>query len=246
MITLNTIIYEGNFREFLKEDCWFFKFKSDLITKKMITINNVNSKDEFDDKVNELKVNHNFDLIYVSDHVSEAKKTFNMNINEGTVGYYYTMPYFITINNTTTKYLLNVASDCMRDIFIDDEFLNDAIKQIDTDPLCSSVMVAWSENNQVTIHGTIIGEYEERAHGILDKNDKFNYTKGFTDQFFMNSIDKLKKIDYNVNEIHSKGIYNGPDYGGNSFEKRFATHQIYNKIYNSVYKGKQYYIHDKV
>jgi hypothetical protein len=29
-------------------------------------------------------------------------------------------------------------------------------------------------------------------------------------------------------------------------EKRFATRQTYNKIYNSVYKGKSYYVHDKI
>jgi hypothetical protein len=31
MITLNTIIYEGNFNNFLKEDNWFFTFKSKYI-----------------------------------------------------------------------------------------------------------------------------------------------------------------------------------------------------------------------
>ena len=38
MITLNTILYEGNFYEFLVKDCWFFTFNSELVTNKLLTI----------------------------------------------------------------------------------------------------------------------------------------------------------------------------------------------------------------
>ena len=55
MITLNTIIYEGNFDRFLNKDCWFFTFSSKLITKKLITVNNLSSTEHFLTKINELK-----------------------------------------------------------------------------------------------------------------------------------------------------------------------------------------------
>ena len=57
-------------------------------------------------------------------------------------------------------------------------------------------------------------------------------------------IDKLKKIDYNIPESYANQFYNGPSYGGNSFEKRMVGNQVNNNIYNCIYKGDNYYIHD--
>ena len=115
MITLNTIIYEGNFDKFLNKDCWFFTFSSKHITKKLITVNNLSSTEHFLTKVNELKKTYDFDIVYVSEHKDFANKIYNLNIDENTLGYYYTMPYFVAINNITTEYILNVASDCISD-----------------------------------------------------------------------------------------------------------------------------------
>jgi hypothetical protein len=67
MITLNTIIYEGNYNEFLHQNNWFFNFNSKYITKKIITVNNLSSKDIFQNKIKELKVLFDFGVIYVED-----------------------------------------------------------------------------------------------------------------------------------------------------------------------------------
>jgi len=249
MITLNTIAYEGNFIKLLVKDSWFFKFNSKFITKKTITINNVYSKEVLKNRIDELKQHYNFDLVYVSEEEETAKKDFNLNINKETLGYHYTIPYFVAINNTKTDYLLNVATDCMDDIFINDTFLICAINEIEGNPRCSSTMVAWTKNNYIMKSGMKVGEFEEfdifKKHemkGVL--SDNFHYTLNFTDQFFMNSIDKLKKIDYNINENEANKIYNGPAYGGNSFEKRMVGHQVKNNVYNCVFKGDNFYIHD--
>ena len=79
MITLNTIIYEGNFNEFLKSDNWFFTFKSKYITKKLITVNNLTSIGKFNEKINELKLDYDFDIVFVSDQTDTVKKHFNLN-----------------------------------------------------------------------------------------------------------------------------------------------------------------------
>jgi hypothetical protein len=250
MITLNTIVYEGNFMKLLNEDSWFFNFNSNLITKKMITVNNISSTFLFEELVNDLLLQFDFDLIYVTEHEEKAKEFFNLNINSHTRGYVYTLPYFTTILNTNTKYLLNIATDCMDDISIDNEFFNLAINELENNPICSSTMVAWTKNNYIMKNGRTIGEYEEEEifkiipkRGGLSKY--FNYTLNFTDQFFFNSIDNLKKIDYNIDEKYADKIYKGPDYGGNSFEKRMVAHQVYNNLYNCISKNKNYYIHDK-
>ena len=64
MITLNTILYEGNFTDVLNENSWFFNFESRYITKKMLTINNLTSIDLFNQLVDKLKIKHDFDVVF--------------------------------------------------------------------------------------------------------------------------------------------------------------------------------------
>lgn len=249
MITLNTIIYENNFNQILSEDSWFFKFNSKYISQKCLTVNNITSIDILLEKINNLKCKFDFKLLYVDEHKNESIKKHNLDINENTLGYYYTIPYFVIIDNINTKYLLNVASDCMDDIFINDEYLKDSMYELDNNELCSTTMVSWVKNNKIKENGLTVPQYTENEYcKILNKfesfNDKFNYNAGFTDQFFMGIVDKLKKYDYNVDENICEIIYNGPSYGGRCFEKRMVGYHIKNKIYNFVYKGPQYYIHD--
>lgn len=245
MITLNTIIYEGNFDKFLKNDCWFFKFTSKFITKKLITVNNLTSTERFLSSVNDLKKLYDFDIVYVSENKDFVNKLYNLNIDENTVGYYYTIPYFVAIENISTEFILNVASDCMDDIFIDDDFLTNAINEIKINPKCSTTMVSWVKDNKLMPNGLTVGQHEENETAEHKGTEFFNHTKGFTDQFFLGNIDRLKKINYNLDSNYSN-TYHGPAYGGNCFEKRIVGHQNYNKLYNCIYKGNQYYIHDRI
>jgi hypothetical protein len=248
MVTLNTVIYEGNFEKFLNKDCWFFAFQSELVKNKLITVNNLTSSEAFNTKVDELRELYDFDIVYVSEKGTEAIEDFKLGIDENTFGYYYTVSYFVAINAVKTKYILNVASDCQDDIVLGDEFITASIKEIETNTSCSTTMVAWTKDNKVMSTGFIIGEYEQveltRVLGLEgSESEHFNFTSNFSDQFFFGSIDKLKKVDYNLDESYASS-YNGPHYGGYCFEKRMVAHQIYSKTYNHVYKGNQYYIHD--
>jgi hypothetical protein len=244
MITLNTILYEGNFNKFLNDDCWFFKFKSKFITKKLLTINNLISTDKFLSKVNVLKEKYEFDIIYVSEQKDFINKIYNLNIDENTTGYYYTIPYFVAIDNITTEYILNIASDSMDDILITNDFLFDSLHHLKTNQKCSTCMISWVKNNKIMPNGLTVGQHEENETSKDTGTRTFNYSFGFTDQFFIGRIDKLKAIDYNIPELISGKIYHGPEYGGNSFEKRMVGHQITNNVYNCIYKGNDYYIHD--
>jgi hypothetical protein len=243
MITLTTIVYEGNFIETLNNDCWFFKFNSELITHKLIVVNNLTSTENFWSKIEQLRVNNSFDIVMVDGNESFANRLFSLGIDKTTIGYVYTMPYFVLLSAISTPFILNVATDCMSDIFVDDEFLNKAINEINTNPLCSTVMVSWVKDNHTMGNGLTVGQHEENetTSGLSNKN--FNYTKGFTDQFFIGKLEHFKKIDYNIDSSYSN-TYNGPLYGGNCFEKRVIGHMNYNNIYNCVFKGKQYYIHN--
>ncbi len=246
MITLNTIIYENNFRDVLNDESWFIKFTDRFVTKKLVTVNNLTSLTELNDlllKYPEISV------VYVEERLESVKEKFSLNINETTLGYVYTIPYFIAIDFIKTEYILNVATDCMTDINIDNEFLAAGISEIQNNPFCSTAMVAWTKNNYIMKDQKKVGETEQsetfkRLGNVCELSEAFNYTANFTDQFFLGSIDKLKKIDYNIPENYADRIYNGPNYGGYSFEKRMVGHQVLNKVYNCVYKGPQYYIHD--
>lgn len=249
MITLNTIIYEGNFREFLKPDCWFFVFKSIMVTDKLITVNNLTSEDEFNDLISELRKTYDFRVVFVKDEADKVKEIYKLNINESTVGYNYTIPYFVAIEACKTSAFWNVATDCMDDIFVDDEFLWEGCVAVGIDRDCLTIMVAWAKDNHVIGENTV-GEYEElemiKTMSKLPKLlDRFTIRQNFTDQFFLARLDTLKQIDYNIDEKIAERVYQGPEYGGNSFEKRIVSHLVDRKLYNGVYKGPQYYIHDK-
>ncbi len=247
MITLNTIVYEGNFEQILSPDNWFFKFTSKYITNKTLTVSNVYNSDRFYRLVTELNKIYDFKLIHINKN--ELNDKFKLGIDNSTLGYNYTIPYFAAIDSIETKYMLNVASDCMYDINIDDDFLELAMNELDTNCFCSTVMVAWTKNNKKMLNGRHIGEYEQsetfkKLNRTVVFSDNVNYTANFTDQFFMGIVDNLKKIDYNISESISNQIYHGPSYGGNSFEKRMVGHQVQNNVYNCVSKGNHYYIHD--
>lgn len=246
MITLNTIIYEGNFREVLNDDSWFIRSKFDLITRKQLTVNNLNSSDEL--QVLLAKYPY-ISVTYVNDNLDFVKNLYNLKIDENTIGYYYTIPYFTAIESVETEFILNVASDCMRDIKITDTFLLDSIKELNNDDKCSTTMVAWCKNNHIMANGVTIGRHENyetfrKLNRKYLESEMFNYSFGFTDQFFFGKISNLKKINYNIAEDVSEQIYNGPNYGGNSFEKRIVGHQVQNNVCNCIYKGTDYYIHD--
>lgn len=256
MITLNTIIYEGNANNFLNKNNWFFNFNSKYITKKLITVNNLNSKDLFENKVNELKELFDFDVIYVDEFLVETKDYFNLNIDESNTGYYYTIPYFVALYKTDSEYFFNVASDCMDDIVITDDFFEKSFVELTENSLCNTTMVSWCKNNETIKDiyspnfGMTIGDYEEsETLRILDKNipksENFSIRYNFTDQLFLGKTSKLKNINYNVDENISSMWYTGPHYGGNCFEKRMVGHHIINNVYNLVYKKNDYFIHDK-
>jgi hypothetical protein len=243
MITLNTIIYEGNFNDFLKEDNWFFTFESKYVTRKLITVNNLSSFDEFNKKVNELRINNDFDVIYVEDNLEKVKEIFNLDINQTDTGYYYTIPYFVSIYNTDTEYFFNVASDCMFDINISDDFFESSFEELHKNNLCMTTMVGWFKNNPS------IAEYEESETNRLlnkdiPKSNHFFIRYNFTDQLFLGLTKKLKTIDYNVSESISSAYYPGPAYGGNCYEKRMVGIHIKYNFYSFVYKKNNYFIHN--
>ena len=248
MITLSTIVYEKKLDDILSTDSWFFKFKSDFITAKLLIISNVLSVDITLQKISELSQYHNFDVIWVKDVADEVNYKYNLSTYEDDVGYWHTIPFFVGIDSTNTKFLFSVAADCMNDIFIDDDFLKHSIEELEHNSLCLTTTVEWDRDRKNGFD-CILGEYEQ---GMLLNSGidipqplptNFTYTSTFGDSVWLGITNTLKSIDYNVDTSHVPK-YLGPSYGGNCFEKRMFHYMNFNKVYRCISKGRQYYIHN--
>ena len=68
MITLNTIIWEGNFDQVLDENSYFLNINSPLIKEKNLIVNNISSKDRFYNKLEAARKKHNINFLYWLTH----------------------------------------------------------------------------------------------------------------------------------------------------------------------------------
>jgi hypothetical protein len=254
MITLNTILYEGNFLDVLNENSWFFKFENKHITKKLLTINNLKSIDLFNKLVNDLKNKHEFDVIFVNDYEKEALEYFNLNMDSNSIGYLYSIPYFVSILNIKTPFIFNVSSDCCNPINLNNDYFEKSIKILSENNNFLVTTIPWEQDWTIVgtpigvpSYVTCVGEWEQiNSIKYNDERalDDFWCCGNFSDQVFIGNIEKLKKADYNCPKM---GIYKGPEYGGvNAFEARLSEYIANNDIFNLIFKDKElYYKHIK-
>jgi len=238
MITLNTTIWDGDFDSVLDETSWFFCYQHPLVTEKMLTVNNIRpeNKDRLLSKIKKIQEKHSVKIVWVDEKKEEAKKFFNIDINEKTLGYYYTIQYFVFILECKTPYIFNVSADC--DVYFEDDFLKDSIEILEKDPYAITTTLPWSID-------TSVGQHEENEmfriiHKKMPLLEKFYYSIGFSDNTFIGNIEKLKKINYNLD--HPLAQY-FPLYGGNCFEKRVCSYFLHTESYRLIYK-KYHYIHN--
>lgn len=245
MITLNTIIYEKNYKEFLSNENWFFKFNHKLITKKNIIINNIVNNIELTEKINLLRSNYEFNVYYVKNHIKDCKNKFNIKIIDD-FSNFYLFPQLTSILNCNNDYILNIATDCMVDISISDDYINDSINEFKNNNKCKNTLVSWCKNNHIMNNGLTIGDKEhkdtELMFNVINNSIKFDYRYNFTDQFFLGSVDFFNNVNYEITNLNH--FYTGPEYGINSFEKRITIDNVFNKNYSCIYKKNDYFIHN--
>jgi hypothetical protein len=246
-MVLNTILYENNYTKILTDSNWFLNYKSDIITKKLITVNNVTSRDFIEYELNNWKEKYNFDYFFVEDYEKESIEFFNLDIDKKTtLGYYYIIPYFSLITFLKNGFVFNVSQDCTETLYFDDNFLIESIKEISSNEKIPVTTLNW--NLPKHSNGYDVGKWEEietfRYKEKIENNLKhFWYSVGFVDQIFIASIDKLKHINYNLTS-YDNPIYHGPWYCPNSWERRVAEFMYKNDQYRGVWKqSNHYYIH---
>lgn len=243
MITLSTILYEKNFSNFFDHENWFWKFQNSLVTNKMIVINNLSSINDFIKISSEWKKNYDFKIFFVSDYENEAKKKFNLNLDKNNNGYVYTMPYYVMFINTKTEYILNVATDCMGDIVMENEFIVDSINELKNNIKCLVTTLPWVKNN-VSQNGVTCGEHEMITYGLsMYETENFHPSYGFSDQVFLTSIKNMEESDFNCPD---SGKYFGPIYcGGICFEKKMIDYFSFSNKFRFIYNKNNYYIHNQ-
>ena len=241
MITLSTIIYEGNFRKILKSDSWFLNYNSKYISKKRLNINNIQSITEFESLLKE--INNDIEVCYVRDKAEEANEYFKLNTNLDTYGYNYIMGYFTDLITINTDYVFNVASDCQNDIVLKDDFFEKSIDILKSDDVLV-VTIPWfyPKDDYIGIgEQDFTNTIDEKDNKSKKINDDFWFSKIMCDQVFITKIEKLKKCDFTItNNLHPY-----PAYGGLSFEMRLGNYIMTNNKYRAIIKGYSYYLHGK-
>jgi len=237
MITLNTTIWEGDFDQILDEKSWFLNYKSNNVKEKTLIINNVRkeSRDKLLSKIKNAQKNQNINIVYVDEYKEEAKRFFNLNIDESTPGYVYTIQYFVALLKCNQPYIFNVSSDC--ELFFKEEYLNDSIEALQSNQKAITTTLPWSEDIRVSINE------QNQMYKYFGKPEleleKFYYSVGFSDQTFFGDVSKLRNVNYNTTHPNTEHF---PAYGGNSFEKRLCSYFLNQHSYRLVYK-KYHYIH---
>ena len=130
MITLSTTVYEKNFKFVLNDQSWFYKYKSPLVTKKNVTINNIKNVDEF----LELKkiFEEEFEFFYSKEFIDKINKTFNVSMDPDEKSYYYSVQHYTnSLINNKNKFTFYVGADCT--IFSKDlsDYLSDSIELLE-------------------------------------------------------------------------------------------------------------------
>jgi hypothetical protein len=237
---LTTNVYEKSFRDFLSNrDNDFFRLDSRLF-KKIITVNNIDSRslDEFGQVVNEVKAKYpDISFVFSSEYKDLCNETFRVNLSESNVSYLYSIHNYTSLYlgiETGLDFVLTIGADCKLSSLDIEEFVAKSIDEIKKDPSLLSTTLPWGTNKEE------IGNHEESCYPPDHFSDSFYLSKVMSDQVFFCSARKiLDVVNFNINEV----IHPYPKYVHGGFENRLCNFMIKNNYYRGIYKGDIYYSH---
>jgi hypothetical protein len=249
MITISTLLYQGNYTNILNDQSWFLNYNPSYDHKKLIVVNNIKDRNNLSSILESYKKTHYVDYVFVEDFEDQCIKDFNLDINKNTtLGYYYIIPYFVLISKVETNMVFQLSEDCTNEIYFDEDFVLDSIKEINENNKIVSTTLNSGKSGISMGYDT--GQWEQiesfRYKGKIEKeNEKFWQGVGFSDQLFIASVSKLKAVDYNL-ETRDNKICLGTPYCPDSWERRVSEYLYQNDLYRGVWKNnKNYYIHGK-
>ena len=252
-ITLVSTLYEGNFKQHLKDNSWFREFKSEYITKKRLIINNLDSTQELEDILNELYDPSEVEIVYVEDHADRVIEKYKLNIARNHPAYNFCVPYFVNIDTCETPYFFNVSTDCCIDIHIDDDYFVKSIDLLENHPEYSVKGLAtilshckYSPDKSMAHPTYEVGEWGQihcLGYGEEKSLENFWVCNLFSDQVFVGKVNNFKKIDWNES---TGAFYLMPRdrAGSEAFECKVSDYLYHNGSFIPLYKSKTtYFIH---
>ena len=244
MVTVSTLLYEGNYKYILDNSSWFLNYSPNYPHKKLIIVNNVNNREEITNKLEETKKQYFFDYFFVDDYEEMAKEYFKLDITkETTRGYYYQIPYYSLLMYVDTEYIFHVSDDCSKNFYVADDFILSSIDELEKNPSIFTTSLSWGRPNIENSFGYELGEYEElmafKKRPNLS-NDKFYHTEGFTDQVFFSKTSNLKSVNYNLYKINGSPC-EWVDYCPRCWESRVCEYTYQIGSYRGIWKDSNYY-----
>jgi hypothetical protein len=233
MINLVTTVYEKDFKFVLNKKNWFHNFNNPLILNKIVIINNIKSLNEFEKLREEFK--DVFIFYYSEEFLNKSNDLFKIGIDKNHKYYYYSIQHYtnIVLSENDGKYVFYVGPDCNIKSENLTDFFNNSIEILNKDDSVISTTLPWCDNFDS------VGNHEQNFFKIDKKDEKFYFSKIFSDQVYFTKIEKIKNIDFSIIE----SLHDFPDYSVNSFEYRLTNFLIKNNNYRSIFKTKDYYIH---
>lgn len=252
-ITLVSTLYEGNFKQHLKEDGWFFRYQSKYITKKRLIVNNLFSLDEFNQLIDNLSRNHDLEIIFVKHYSQRVIEKYNLKVSETDFAYNFCVPYFVNFDTCSTPYFFNVSTDCCIDIHIDDDYLLKSVDLLENHPEYSVKGLAtipshckYSPDKSMAHPTHEVGEWGQ-MNCIGYSEDKalenFWVCNLFSDQVFVGKVDNFKKVNWNegTGAFH---LMPRDRAGSEAFECKVSDYLMHNNSFIPLYKSKTtYFIH---
>lgn len=218
MISMSMIVWEKNFEKVLTNH-WFLTYKHPLVKEKILVVNNVDNLE----RLKQLVYGKDLRIIYVKNYWKDSVKFFNLNMDNKTKGFYYTIPYFVLLLQCEQPYLFNVADDLT--VNFSDDYLVDSIKELDDENVLTTTLQFGLDESH-------------SKHEAENETDNFYHATTMTDCLFIGKVETLKNIDYN--EYYDELDY--PLYSGNSFDKRIRMFMLNHGKYRAIYKKGNYQI----
>ena len=229
MITLATIAFEKNF-DYILDKSWFINYKSSLIKEKLLIVNNIDTWSRFIEK---LRLHPELRVVFVDGEKEKIKQELGISFEkEEEVGYNYAMGYYTMIVACKTKFLFNVTSDIVPKFKRD--FLINSVKELKN----NDNMYFTTLSNNVSGLNDGIGEEERsfREHYAPLPSKNFFNSIFFTDRLFFTSMEKVKKINFNLPRREIIGMTFPAYCGERCFEKQVSNFLQTEKKYRGIYK----------
>jgi len=198
----------------------------DLISKRVLYINNVKNVQKVIQAANQMVTNGTIDSwILVEDHAAQALTYFNLSKEKLGVGYYYSIAELVSIYLCDTKYILHFSGDATVLKGASHDWLAQGIKVLEDNPRVVVFNLAWTK------------EFQSMREEAESEDENCFYGYGFSDQMYL-----IRTADFRqkIYEYFNAASERYPKFAGELFEKRVDSWMRENQLLRATFKHGNY------